>query len=85
MFDEFYYTLRVSIDGMCYRWAKIASLCAMSVIGKHFAESELGVGRVQIIRVDYSRTKNRLDIEHSQSLVSTITGTNIQYGGSRKQ
>ena len=40
MFDEFYYTLRVSIDGMCYRWAKIASLCAMSVIGKHFAESE---------------------------------------------
>ena len=46
---------------------------------------KLGVGRVQIIRVDYSRTKNRLDIEHSRSLVSTITGTNIQYGGSRKQ
>ena len=45
----------------------------------------LGVGRVQIIWVDYSRTKNRLDIEHSRSLVSTITGTNIQYGGSRKQ
>ena len=47
--------------------------------------SLLGVGRVQIIRVDYSRTKNRLDIEHSRSLVSPITGTNIQYGGSRKQ
>ena len=46
---------------------------------------KLGVGRVQIIRVDYSQMKTRLDIEPSRHLVSTITGNDIQYGGSRKR
>ena len=45
----------------------------------------VGVGRVQIIRVDYSQIKTRLDIEPSRHLVSTITGNDIQYGGSRKR
>ena len=45
----------------------------------------VGVGRVQKIRVDYSQIKTRLDIESSRHLVSTITGNDIQYGGSRKQ
>ena len=54
---------------------------------RHFVclHLELGVGRVQIIRVDYSQIKTRLDIEHSRGLVSTSTGNDIQYGGSRKQ
>ena len=45
----------------------------------------VGVGRVQIIRVDYSQIKTRLDIEPSRHLVSTITGNDIQYGGSHKR
>ena len=45
----------------------------------------LGVGRVQKIWVDYSQIKTRLDIEPSRHLVSTITGNDIQYGGSRKR
>ena len=52
---------------------------------KWLSDSLLGVGRVQIIRVDYSQIKTRLDIEHSRGLVSTSTGNDIQYGGSRKQ
>ena len=46
---------------------------------------KVGVGRVQIIWVDYSQIKTRLDIEPSRHLVSTITGNDIQYGGSRKR
>ena len=46
---------------------------------------KLGVWWVQIIWVDCLRQKNRLNIEPSWSLESTITGNNIQYGGSRKQ
>ena len=42
-------------------------------------------GRVQIIEVDCSWTKNQFDVEPSQSLVSTIAGLNIQYGSSCKQ
>ena len=35
--------------------------------------------------VDTLRTKFRLNIEHSQNLECTLTGNNIQYGGSSKQ
>ena len=45
----------------------------------------VGVWRVQIIWVNCSQAKNRLDIEPSRILVSTITGNNMQYGDSLKQ
>ena len=80
-----------SYNWFTQQWEPENSYCSSMQWATHLqfyyviTDSKLGVGRVQIIWVDYSRTKNRLDIEHSRSLVSTITGTNIQYGGSRKQ
>ena len=47
-----------------------------------FRRYRVWVWRVQIIQVNCLQIKIQLDIESSQSLVSTLTGNKVQYGGS---
>ena len=77
-------THRKSLAGNLVMWSDL-NLDPSFKVKRGEPNLKVGVGRVQIIRVDYSQIKTRLDIEHSRGLVSTSTGNDIQYGGSRKQ
>ena len=63
----------------------IASIFSNLNIVTYLAVTAVGVWQVQIIRVDCSVIEIRLEIEPSSSLVSTLRGNNLQYGGSCKR